>query len=98
MATVLIRSVPFALLFAALSPGSLELAVLAGAVAIRLAAAAFITHWGFRDREGLKSLFLLPFRDVVALITWFLALSQKTVVWRNSKFVLISQGRLKKIT
>ncbi len=98
MATLLVRSIPFAVFFAALRPDSLGLVILGGAVTIRLAAAAFIAKWGFRDREGLRSLFLLPFRDVLALVTWCLAFTRKTVVWRNSKFLLTGQGRLKKMT
>lgn len=98
MATLLVRSVPFALLFTVFRPDSLGLAILGGAVAIRLTSAALIAQWAFRDREGLKSLFLLPFRDVLGLVTWVLALSQKTVVWRNARFLLTGQGKLKKKT
>jgi ceramide glucosyltransferase len=93
-ATVLIRSVPFALFFAASRSGdAVGLAVLGGAIGLRLATAAVILEWGFRDMEGLKSLALLPLRDIAALVFWLLAFIKKTVIWRGSKFNL-THGRL----
>jgi ceramide glucosyltransferase len=89
-ATVLIRSIPFALFFAASRSGdTVGLVILGGAIALRLAAAAIILRWGLQDIEGLKSLALLPLRDIVALVFWFLALAKRTVVWRGLKFNLI---------
>ena len=70
------------------------LAALAGAVGLRLATAGLIMGWGFGDREGLRSLALLPLRDVFALATWFLAFARRTVVWRGRTFVLTQDGRL----
>lgn len=94
LATVLIRSVPFAVFFAALRAGDAAgLTVLGGAIALRLATAAVILGWGLRDREGLKSLALLPLRDIAALVFWLLALAKKTITWRGSEFHLI-RGRL----
>ena len=94
-ATILIRSVPFALFFAFLRwADSLGLAILGGALAFRLGTAAGILAWGARDREGLKSLPLLPLRDMAALVSWALALAKKTVIWRGSKLILNRNGRL----
>jgi ceramide glucosyltransferase len=94
-ASIVIRSVPFALLFAASRLGDgLGLATLAGALGIRLATAAAIMGWGFGDREGLKSLALLPLRDIAALASWGLAFAKKTVIWRGSKLTLTRGGRL----
>jgi ceramide glucosyltransferase len=95
LASILIRSAPFALLFTALRLGDvMGLAVLGGTLGIRMVTAALILSRGFQDREGLKSLVLLPLRDVTALISWFLALTRKTVIWRGSKFILTRDGRL----
>jgi ceramide glucosyltransferase len=94
-ATVLLRSIPFALLFAAACLGSaLGLAVLAGALAIRLLTASAVLAWGLRDREGLRSLYLLPFRDITALLSFFLAYAKRTTVWRGAHFELTRDGRL----
>jgi ceramide glucosyltransferase len=93
-ATLLIRSVPFALFFAASRSGdAVGLVVLGVAIGLRLAIAAVILGWGLRDREGLKSLALLPLRDITSLVSWFLAITKKRVIGRGSEFHLI-RGRL----
>jgi ceramide glucosyltransferase len=94
-ATILVRAVPFALLYALLRLGDgVGLAVLGAAVAVRLLTTAVILRWGLRDREGLRSLALLPFRDVAGLLSWALAFTQRTVMWRGAEFVLTRHGRL----
>jgi ceramide glucosyltransferase len=93
-ATILTRSVPFAFLFAAARGADVPgLAVLAAALGIRLVTAAVILAL-FRDREGLKSLGLLPLRDMAGLATWLLAFTKKSVIWRGSKLILNRGGRL----
>jgi len=93
--TALIRSVPFAFLYAAMRLGDpFGLAVLTGAVGLRLSTAAAILGWGLRDREGIRSLWLLPFRDISSLATWLLAFIKKTTVWRGASFILTKDGRL----
>ncbi len=94
-ATILTRSVPFALLFAALRMGdALGLATLGGVLGLRLGTAAGILGRGLHDREDLKSLALLPLRDIAALVSWALAFTKKTVIWRGSKLILTRDGRL----
>jgi ceramide glucosyltransferase len=94
-ASILIRSVPFAFFFAVSHLGdAIGLAVLTGALGLRLATAAIIMGWGFRDREGVKSLALLPLRDMTALLSWLLAFTKRTVLWRGSEFILNRDGRL----
>jgi len=94
-ATILIRSIPFALFFAMSRSGDVAgLMVLAGAIGLRLATAAVILGCGLRDREGLRSLALLPLRDLMALASWLLAITKKTVIWRGSEFLLARHGRL----
>ncbi len=95
LASILIRSVPFALLFAGLRLGDATgLAVLGSILGIRMGTAALILSKGLQDREGLTSLFLLPLRDIAALLSWFLALTRRRVIWRGSKFTLTRNGRL----
>jgi len=94
-ASVVTRSVPFALLLAASRLGdALGLFILGGVLGLRLATAAVILGWGFRDREGLKSLALLPLRDIAALVSWVLAFTKKTVIWRGAELILTQDGRL----
>jgi len=94
-ATVVIRSAPFALLFALARLGdSIGLSVLMGALALRLSTAAVILGWGLGDREGLKSIWLLPARDIASLVSWFLAYTKRTTIWRGAQFILTRDGRL----
>ncbi len=94
-ATVLTRSVPFALLFALLTWGDpVGVAVLAAAVALRLATAWATLAWGLRDREGVRSLVWLPLRDCAGLVTWALAFTKQTVVWRDTHYRLTKGGRM----
>ena len=93
--TVLIRSVPFAFIFAAMRLfDPIGLAVLIGAVGLRLVTNALILGRGLRDGEGLRCLWLLPFRDLSSLATWLLAFTKKTTVWRGASFILTKDGRL----
>jgi len=94
-ASIIIRSVPFALFFAALRPGEVSgFTVLAATLGIRLLTTAGIMWWGFKDYEGLKSLLLLPLRDMAALVSWFLSFTKRKVLWRGSEFILTRDGRL----
>ncbi len=70
------------------------LCVLAGAAVLRIASAAIVLGWGLRDREGLRSLALLLFRDISSLVTWLLAFTKRTTIWRGTSFVLTRDGRL----
>jgi ceramide glucosyltransferase len=93
--TVTVRSIPFALLYVLFRGMNMaSLAICGAAILLRLAAAGLILRWGFRDREGLRSLWLLPFRDVASLVSWLLAFTKRTTVWRGTQFVLTRDGRL----
>jgi hypothetical protein len=70
------------------------LSIMAGAFGLRMISAAAILSWGLRDREGLRSLGLLIFRDIASLITWLLAFVKRTTVWRGRSFILTRDGRL----
>jgi ceramide glucosyltransferase len=95
LATALIRSVPFAILYAIARMGDvLGLYALAGAIALRMTSAAAVLGWGLRDREGLRSLWLLIPRDISSLATWLLAFTKRTTIWRGTSFVLTRDGRL----
>ncbi len=92
--TVLLKSVPFSLLLAvARGFDRPALLVMAGALALRLGT----TAWNLAmigDREGLRSLWLLPLRDVAGLATWVLALVRRRFVWRGVELGLTRDGRI----
>ncbi len=91
--TILTRSIPFALLFAAVRADLAGLAVLGAAVAVRMAAAAAILRM-LADREGLRALWLLPLRDVAALFSWAAALLKRDIIWRGCRYSLDRCGKL----
>ena len=94
-ATALVRSVPFAILYAIVRMGDATgLWTVAGAFALRLISAGIILRWGLRDSEGLRSLGLLILRDISSLATWLLAFTKRTTIWRGTSFVLTRDGRL----
>jgi|WetSurSiteA1Bulk_404760.scaffolds.fasta_scaffold09228_3 ceramide glucosyltransferase len=94
-ATALVRSVPFAILYAITRMmDAVGLWTMAGAFTLRIISAAVILGWGLRDREGLRSLWLLILRDISALATWLLAFTKRTTIWRGTSFVLTRDGRL----
>ena len=93
--TIIIRPVPCAVLFALSTFGSwLGITVMAGAIIIRLTVAGIVMRWGLNDREGVRALWLVPFRDLAALGSWMLAFTKRTTVWRDTEFALTKDGRL----
>lgn len=94
-ATVLIKPIPFACLYALLSLGSsMGMIVLSLTITIRLMTTSILLRWGLQDREGLRSLWLVPFRDIAGLASWGLAYTKQTTVWRDSNYILTANGRL----
>ena len=93
IATILIRTIPFALLFALIRRDMVGLYILMGAMIIRLITAV-MNSWEMEDIEGIKSIYLLPFRDILGLVFWALSFTQRTVVWRGVKFELTSHGQM----
>ncbi|MDJ0507856.1 MAG: glycosyltransferase [Crocosphaera sp.] len=93
ISTVLIRSIPFALIFALLRWDLIGLGVLLSTVLVRMITAAMVAKI-IGDKETIKCLYLLPFRDAVGLIFWGLAFTQRTVIWRGVEFKLTSHGKM----
>ncbi len=95
LATALVRSVPFAFMYAIARLGDAAgLWTMTGAIALRLMSAGVVLRWGLRDREGLRSIGLLILRDISSLATWLLAFTKRTTIWRGTSFVLTRDGRL----
>lgn len=93
-ASILIRAVPFAFIYASLRLfDPLGLSVLAAALMIRLLTAAAICRI-FRDSVGLRSLWLLPVRDMTGLVSWCFAMVKRRFVWRGHEFELTRDGRI----
>ncbi len=71
-------------------------ALLAVALGLRMAAALSVGWSVLRDRQVFSLLPLLPLRDFVALLVWFLSLLGNKVFWRGEAFRL-KDGRLVRI-
>jgi len=87
--TCLVRGIPLAVLycFAMLPHDLLELELLLATVAIRLATSA-VTCLYLGDREGLRTLWLLPVRDLTGAATWAASFLQREVHWKGRVFTL----------
>jgi ceramide glucosyltransferase len=71
-------------------------AVLALIVMLRLAVALMVGFGVLRDRRLLRHLWLLPVRDLVAVVVWVASLAGHTVTWRGDRFEL-KNGQLIRI-
>jgi ceramide glucosyltransferase len=63
---------------------------------LRLAMAMTVGAAVLGDRDVLPTLWLLPLRDLVAMLVWVAGFAGNTVVWRGERFAL-KNGRLEKI-
>jgi ceramide glucosyltransferase len=68
-------------------------AVLGAVVLARLAQALVIGKGVLQDRNLLRNLWLLPLRDLIAVVIWVASFSGHTVTWRGDRFEL-KKGRL----
>ena len=72
-------------------------ALLACTAAIRLAVAIVVGKSVLQDRQVVRSLTLIPVRDVFALLVWIVSFAGHRVVWRGDHFSL-EEGKLKRIS
>lgn len=92
--SVILRTIPLALLFA-IGRGfdSLGLTVLGAAVTVRLLAAMAVFGLALRDRKSLRSIWLVPLKDLIS-VYWFIhAFFNRSVVWRGTTLRLTRDGR-----
>jgi ceramide glucosyltransferase len=86
---------PWALAAALLARGAgWSLALLLAAAAMRFAMALVIGQRVLRDPQIPADLWLLPLRDVIALLIWMAAYAGHTVAWRGDQFIL-KNGKLR---
>jgi ceramide glucosyltransferase len=95
---ILTHGTPLALATVALDLGSrLSLILLAATLVIRLSMAWTIgVHW-LRDRILRRYFWLVPVRDVLSFLIWCLSWVGRTVEWRGRKFVVASDGKMKRM-
>jgi ceramide glucosyltransferase len=70
--------------------------LLAATLAMRAAVAVVVGKLVLRDRQVLRSLALIPLRDLVALLVWLVSFAGHEIVWRGNRFRL-ENGKLIRI-
>ena len=81
--------VPWALANCIASAASLDsIALLSVMVSIRIAMALSIGVGILGDQATLRDLWLLPLRDILALLVWFWSFADNDIVWRGERFHL----------
>jgi ceramide glucosyltransferase len=63
---------------------------------LRLAVAFAVGSVILQDRQVLKSVWLIPLRDLIAVAVWVASLAGHTVTWRGDNFHL-KDGKLTRI-
>jgi ceramide glucosyltransferase len=71
-------------------------ALLACTAAMRTAVAVAVGKLVLHDRKILRSLALIPLRDMVALLVWIVSFAGHKIAWRGDRFRL-ENGKLKRI-
>jgi ceramide glucosyltransferase len=95
LSALVLRTIPLALLLAALRGfDAIGLAVFCGVFALRVTAAAVVLSVALQDRASLRSLWLLPIKDVLSLFWYARAIATRTVSWRGVQLALTRDGQL----
>jgi len=72
-------------------------ALLACTAAMRFAVAIVFAKYVLKDRQAIRSLALIPVRDLVAMLVWIVSFAGHRIVWRGDHFSL-RNGKLKRIS
>ncbi|MFH1242191.1 MAG: glycosyltransferase [Pseudomonadota bacterium] len=89
--TLLVRGIPFALLYACLG-GLYGWTILAITVGLRMVT-AIANSIMLEDRDGMKCSWLLPLRDLSGVFVWFASFVKRDTYWRGKTFAL-KKGKL----
>jgi len=85
------------LLFIGQLPAVISLTALGAAVCIRLCLALVIWKKVIRDKNWLRWLVLLPVKDICGFVIWIWSLLGQTVVWRGSRYLILKDGKIRKM-
>ena len=88
---------PLALIPALYHPTTLSLAVLDCALILRWIAAWASGVLVCRDRLIRNYFWLIPIRDLLALMVWVASFAGREIVWRQNRFRLESDGRIRPV-
>jgi ceramide glucosyltransferase len=88
---------PLALIPALLFPSAMTLAALVVALGCRLLSAFASGMLVCRDLLIRRSFWLIPLRDLMALLVWLASFFGRTVVWRGTPYHLERDGRIRPV-
>ena len=89
---------PWALLALIFSRGAAwAWALLACTAVMRFAVAIVFGKCALKDHQAMRSLALIPVRDLVAMLVWIVSFAGHRIVWRGDHFSL-QNGKLKRIS
>jgi len=89
---------PWALLTLIFSRGAAwAWALLVCTAVMRFAVAIVFGKYVLKDRQAMRSLALIPVRDLVAMLVWIVSFAGHRIVWRGDRFSL-ENGKLKRIS
>ncbi|OGQ46806.1 MAG: hypothetical protein A3H42_03555 [Deltaproteobacteria bacterium RIFCSPLOWO2_02_FULL_46_8] len=92
--TLLIRGIPFAVLYALLG-GPFWPQILGLVLGARLLTAVINSSF-LKDTDGLKWLWLLPLRDLLGIAVWFASFVKRKTFWKGREFI-IQKGKMVEI-
>lgn len=87
-----------ALLPVAASGAAWAWALFATCITLRFAAALAVGLAVLRDRSLPSRIWLLPFQDVLSLLTWAAGFFGNQIVWRDRRYELMPDGRLRRLS
>ena len=91
-------ALPWALLALIFSRGAVWVwALLACTAVMRFAVAIVFGKCVLKDHQAMRSLALIPVRDLVAMLVWIVSFAGHRIVWRGDHFSL-QNGKLKRIS
>jgi ceramide glucosyltransferase len=93
---VFTNPLPLALLLTALLPGSAwTWWLLAVCAVFRLGALLSVGPGVLQDRLTVRFAWLVPLQDIASFVVWCLAFFGNTIVWRDRRYKLLADGRLR---
>ncbi len=84
--TILIRGIPFAFLYALLG-GLYGWIILLGTIGMRVGTALSGSFF-LKDKDGMKSSWMLPIRDLLGIFVWLASFIKRKTYWRGRTFAL----------
>ncbi len=93
--TWIIRGIPFACLYTLLA-GPQAAAVFAVTLGTRITT-TIINSLFLKDTDGIKAVWLLPFRDLLGIFVWFASFVKRKTYWKGRQFI-IQKGKMVEVS